>query len=215
MPFSSKVFNGLPHFLDLPEEQPDDAISMQPIAEVIRKHNMEGHVSIFLNHRHFELESGEQLVAQQHGDAILSEPSHNQSEVMPYIYSFSEDASGEFHVHPLELVREPGDNFVSQHDDMVSNEAFLRHYAQTLRAHNLLSKYGLALRYRDVLGNSSMETASGPRSLVVRQHLEDDDGSCDDTLTREVLFNVPDVPGVLSLGQHGCRHGSCRHCRHK
>jgi hypothetical protein len=215
-PFSSTDYNLLPHFLDLPPEGPDDLLSIQPGSEVLRKHSMAAQAGISLTHRHFELWPGEKLVAQQRGNSVFMEPLCNNTEALPYLYRISESSSGDFEFQPMEFMDQPSDAYKARHQEVVSNTAFLKDYASTLRDHNLLSKFGLFVLHRqDIVGNQTLETSAGPRALMVTNAEEAGKAAAvagkhdDDMTVRTVVFTVPEVEGDL------CWHDKCSHCAHK
>merc|ERR1719446_983689 len=132
-PFSAMEYNSLPHFLDLAPEGPEDLLSIQPGSEVLRKHSMAAQAGISLTHRHFELWPGEKLVAQQRGNSVFMEPLCNNTEALPYLYRISESSSGDFEFQPMEFMDQPSDAYKAKHQEVVSNTAFLKDYASTLR----------------------------------------------------------------------------------
>lgn len=214
MPYSSKEFNLLPHFLDLPPESSDDLLSIQPAGEVLRKHGMASHVGLVLNHRHFDLMSGEKLVAQHHQDSMMCEPVRNNTGALPYSFRISEDTSGGFQLHPMEFIDQPGEAFRAKYNAVVSNIEFIHEFAATLREHKILPKFGLTLLLRtDLLGNKTLETAAGPRKLMVNTPTDGEEvHNGKDMVIRQVIFRVPAVPGII--GHDGCSHDSCSHCGH-
>lgn len=111
LPYSIEKYNALPHFLDLPPETPEEALSVQPLGRVLQKYGLEDQVGIFLSHRHFNLFPGEKLVAKLSKDSVHIEPEQNKSDLWPYFYQISEDALGAIQLQPMEFIHQPSEAF--------------------------------------------------------------------------------------------------------
>mmetsp|Transcript_23140 Transcript_23140/g.53542 ORF Transcript_23140/g.53542 Transcript_23140/m.53542 type:complete len:235 (-) Transcript_23140:391-1095(-) len=206
MPYSAAEYNRLPHFNDLPSETPEEALSIQPLGSILKKHGLQDQVGIFLSHRHFDLEEGEKLVARHRAETVHIAPEQNETGAWPYFYQISQDDLGGVLLRPMEFLAKPSEAFKAKHA-AVTSAGFLHDYVAALKQHQLLPKFGLFILHREeVVGNRTLETSSGNRSLQVSgadRHPEDPDFE-----ERTVMYTVPGLVQA-SCGHNRCRHGGC------
>mmetsp|Transcript_15765 Transcript_15765/g.27206 ORF Transcript_15765/g.27206 Transcript_15765/m.27206 type:complete len:234 (+) Transcript_15765:51-752(+) len=208
MPYSAAEYNRLPHFNDLPSETPEEALSIQPLGSILKKHGLQDQVGIFLSHRHFDLEEGEKLVARHRAETVHIAPEQNETGAWPYFYQISQDDLGGVLLRPMEFLDKPSEAFKARHAAATSN-MFLQDYASVLSEHKMMSTIGLFVLHReDVAGNRTLETPAGQRTLQVNalERVE----QTGDMFQRVVLYTAPGARAHAF-----CGHASCGHCGHK
>jgi hypothetical protein len=191
--YEPEVFNELPEFDDARREASSYQKTIEELLELTAEYALEGHVTVQILHKHFNLTETEILLETSHPESSehlsVSEPAlrEHHLEAIPHVFRFADSGSSTL-LFPLEFVRSSVLGIAAASEAVFANHSYLRDFSDVLKRTGLAGVLGFGIRHENQKGGTMENSSCHERKSYVKEH--NCNGSCDTENCVRVGFHV-------------------------